>query len=154
MVTNPIPVTVIRHRKERISKCSLRRLHDRPEFTFLKEREEFEFDASGFILLSVDAPPLSPDDRGAPLLLLDATWRWLPQVERAVVGEPIRRSLPPVQTAYPRTTKLFEDPEQGLASVEAVYWAKRVLGENDPSLLEGYRWREEFLENVERAIRA
>ena len=103
----PVAVTVIRHPKERISKCSLRHLHDRPEFTFLKATKGFRFDATGFLLLSVDAPPLSAADAGHPLLLLDSTWRYLPDLEAAVDGDPIRRSIPPgVVTAYPRRSHL------------------------------------------------
>ena len=141
-----IPVTVIRHPKERVSKCSLRPLHDRPEMTFLKATPGFSFDATGFLLLAVDAPELSPADRGAPLLLLDSTWRYLPVLQACVVGTPIPRSLPrTLATAYPRASKLFDDPAAGLASVEALYAAKRLLGEDDPTLLDGYHWKTEFL---------
>lgn len=141
-----VPVTVIRHPKERISKCSLRFLHDRPEFTFLRARPGFRFDATGFLLLAVDAPPLDVSDRGHSLLLLDSTWRYLPQVAACVEGEPIRRSIPGhVRTAYPRVSRNFEDPSGGLASIEALYLAKRLLGDDDPSLLDGYHWRDEFL---------
>ena len=140
------PVTVIRHPKERIAKCSLRFLHDRPEFTFYRASPDFRFDATGFLLLAVDAPPLSEADVGHPLLLLDSTWRYLPKVAACVDGEPIRRSLPAgIRTAYPRVSRIFEDPAAGLASVEALYAAKRILGEDDPSLLDGYRWSGEFL---------
>ncbi|MEM7206081.1 MAG: hypothetical protein AAF628_37850 [Planctomycetota bacterium] len=143
----PTPVTVIRHPKERIAKCSLRFLHDRPEFTFLKARPGFTFDATGYLLLAVDAPVLTAADAGVPLLLLDSTWRYLPQLKAALRGEPAaRRALPPgIRTAYPRTSRLVPDPEHGLASVEALYAAKRLLGEDDPSLLDGYHWRDEFL---------
>ncbi len=146
----PTPVTVIRHPKERISKCSLRHLHDRPEFTFLKARPGLQFDATGFILLSITAPVLSADDSGHPLLLLDSTWRLLPKLQRCVTGEPLRRSLPAgTQTAYPRVSRVFEDPGDGLASIEALFLAKLILGERDPSLLDGYRWRDEFLAGLE-----
>ena len=142
----PVAVTVIRHPKERISKCSLRHLHDRPEFTFLKATKGFRFDATGFLLLSVDAPPLSAADAGHPLLLLDSTWRYLPDLEAAVDGDPIRRSIPPgVVTAYPRRSRLTPDPDAGLASVEALYVARLVLGDDDPALLDGYHWKDEFL---------
>ncbi len=142
-------VTVIRHPKERISKCSLRFLHDRQEITFLRAVVGFSFDATGYLLLAVDAPTLGPDDAGKPLLILDCTWRWLPQLERCIVGEPCRRSIPRgVRTAYPRKSRLFEDPESGLASVEALYVAKRLLGEDDSSLLDGYHWKEEFLASL------
>ena len=145
-----ITTTVIRHPKERISKCSLRFLHDRPEMTFLVAKQGFTFDATDFIVLAVDAPELTAADAGHPLLVLDSTWRYLPQLERAVTGTPVRRSLPAwVQTAYPRKSRLFEDPAAGLASIEALYLARRILGDDDPELLTGYHWREEFLAQLD-----
>jgi pre-rRNA-processing protein TSR3 len=58
----------------------------------------------------------------------------------------MRRGIPNCfSTAYPRRSKISIDPEAGLASVEALYLAKRILGEEDPSILQGYHWREEFL---------
>lgn len=145
----PIPTTVVRHAKERLAKCSLRFLHQRPEMTFLRARPGFTFDATGFVLLAVGAPELSPGDAGHPLLLLDSTWRWLPQLRACVVGTPIERSIPGgVRTAYPRVSKVFDDPTAGLASVEALYLARRLLGDDDPSLLDGYRWKDEFLAHV------
>jgi rRNA small subunit aminocarboxypropyltransferase len=141
-----VATTVIRHHKERISKCSLRALHDRPEITFLRARPGFQFDATGFTLLAVDAPELTLSDAGRPLLLLDSTWRWLGQLEACIRGAPERRSVPAsVRTAYPRQSRLFADPARGLASVEALYVARRVLGDDDPTLLDGYHWRSEFL---------
>jgi pre-rRNA-processing protein TSR3 len=50
-----------------------------------------------------------------------------------------------VSTAYPRTSKCFDDPAQGLASIEALYLARALLGDKDPSLLDGYYWRDDFL---------
>jgi pre-rRNA-processing protein TSR3 len=145
-----VATTVIRHPKERIAKCSLRFLHGRPEMTFHRARPGFTFDASGFVLLEVGAPPLTTADHGHPLLLLDATWRWLPQLRAAVTGAPLPRSIPAgIATAYPRTSKLFDDPAGGLASIEALYLARLLLGDPDPSL-HGYHWKEEFLANVAR----
>jgi pre-rRNA-processing protein TSR3 len=139
-------VHVIRHPKERVAKCSLRPLHGRADIAFRRATKGFRFDASGFVLLAVAAPELSDQDRGRPLLLLDSTWRHLPALERCIMGEPLRRSLPlGIKTAYPRTSKVFADPEGGLASVEALYAAMRLLGTDDPSLLDAYRWRDEFL---------
>ena len=144
------PVVVIRHPKERISKCSLRFLHDRPDITFYKATPSFSFDCTDHLLLAVDAPPLSPADAGHPLLLLDSTWRLLPDLQRCLEGTPIRRSIPDglAETCYPRASKNFEDPTHGLASVEALYLAKRLLGDDDPSLLDGYHWKEPFLEQL------
>lgn len=146
-----IPTVVIRHPKERMSKCSLRPLHGRENITFHKAKEGFQFDATNYTLLCVDAPILSEADAERPLLLLDSTWRLLPKLESHLYGEPIRRSLPPAKTAYPRITKMddHEDPDAGLASVEALYLAQKLLGYDEPSLLNGYHWREDFLKNLQ-----
>lgn len=143
------PVIIIRHPKERLSKCSLEPLRGREDVEFIKANPGFRFDATGYILLTLDAPLLSPADAGKPLLLLDSTWRRLPQLESCLEGEPLRRSLPEgIKTAYPRVSKTFTDPPGGLASVEALYVAKRIFGEEDATLLDHYRWKEEFLNNL------
>lgn len=147
-----IATTVIRHQKERISKCSLRFLHGRPEMTFVRHRPGFRFDATGFTLLAVDAPGLTRADTGRPLLLLDSTWRWLPQLLACLDGEFVPRSIPGgLATAYPRVSKVFEDPAAGLASIEALYVARAVLGDEDRSLLDGYRWKDVFLASLDGA---
>jgi len=144
-----IPITVIRHPKERRSKCSLRPLEARAEMSFHRARAGWCFDVSGFTVLALGAPELSPADAGRPLLLLDSTWRLLPQLEACLRGEAIRRTLPAVPTAYPRVSKLTEDPSRGLASVEALYLAKLMLGERDDSLLDDYYWAGAFMRNLE-----
>lgn len=117
--------------------------------TFLRGNPGTIFDATGFILLAVDAPPLSISDQGSPLLLLDSTWRWLPQLDACVTGDPIKRSIPGgLRTAYPRVSKVFDDPAGGLASIEALYVARKLLGDDDPLLLHGYHWKDEFLQIV------
>ncbi|MEE2756000.1 MAG: hypothetical protein VYA30_05045 [Myxococcota bacterium] len=144
-----IETVVIRHPKERLSKCSLTPLHDREEIQFYKAKQGFEFNADGYTLLAVDAPALSVADAGRPLLLLDATWRLLPRVKAAVVGDPIARSIPAgVTTAYPRVGTTFPDPAGGLASVEALFIARALLGDYDESLLAAYHWREQFLADL------
>lgn len=141
-----IPVTIIRHHKERLSKCSLESLNGRPEIHFIKTSSNLKFDCTNFILLTINAPVLSPADANHPLLLLDSTWKLLPNLETCLVGTPIRRSLPKsFKTAYPRTSKLTKDPLNGLASIEALYIAKYILGQNDYSLLDAYYWKEAFL---------
>ncbi|NQY33069.1 MAG: hypothetical protein HRT56_07855 [Coraliomargarita sp.] len=143
-----IPITVIRHPKERRSKCSLTPLEAREDIEFFRARRGFIFDMTGFTILGLDAPELSEADAGRPLLLLDSTWRLLPEIEACLVGEGVRRTLPAVATAYPRISKITEDPMGGLASVEALYLAKLMLGERDDGLLADYYWREEFIENL------
>ncbi len=138
------PVSVIRHQKERRSKCSLTALEEREDITFYKANQGWSFDVTGFTVLALNAPELSVADAGRPLLLLDSTWRLLPQLQTHLYGCAVSRTLPAVDTAYPRVSKLTKDPFGGLASIEALYLAKLVLGERDDSLLESYYWREEF----------
>ena len=140
-----VPVTIIRHPKERRSKCSLTPLEGREEISFLSARAGWSFDATGFTVLALDAPILSSADVGRPLLLLDSTWRLLPQLESCLVGTGVRRSLPSVQTAYPRVSKIAHDPLGGLASVEALYFAQYLLGTADVTILDQYHWREPFI---------
>lgn len=143
--------TIIRHPKERRSKCSLTPLEGRGDLEFFRARSGWRFEASGYTVLGLNAPVLSEADAERPLLMLDSTWRLLPQLESCLVGEGVRRSLPSVPTAYPRVSKVTEDPLGGLASVEALFLARLLIGQRDDSLLEGYYWREDFLGGLRKA---
>jgi pre-rRNA-processing protein TSR3 len=145
-----VPITVIRHPKERRSKCSLTPLEGREDITFFRARPNWTFDMTGFTVLALGAPELSTEDAGRPLLLLDSTWRLLPQLEACLIGEGVRRTLPAVPTAYPRVSKIAEDPMAGMASVEALFLAKLLLGERDDALLADYYWRDLFLERLQQ----
>jgi len=144
------PTSIIRHPKERKSKCSLTPLEGRKDLSFYKGRPDWSFDMTGFTVLAMGAPELSSADVGRPLLLLDSTWRLLPQIEACLTGEGVYRTLPVVETAYPRVSKIAEDPNGGLASVEALYLAKCMLGERDDSLLKHYYWKESFVERLKQ----
>ncbi|HAV12733.1 MAG TPA: hypothetical protein DCX06_04445 [Opitutae bacterium] len=144
-------VSIIRHPKERRSKCSLTPLEARADLTFYRARLGWTFDVTGFTILALGEPEMSEADAGRPILLLDSTWRLLPQVEACLVGRGVRRTLPAVPTAYPRISKIAEDPLGGLASVEALFLAKLMIGERDDSLLESYYWRKDFLETLKKA---
>ena len=142
-------VVIIRHHRERVSKCTLQPLINRPGMTFLKSQPNFSFDATGFILLSVNAPELTHKDSVHPLLILDSTWKLLAQLRATLQGTPIERSIPSyVKTAYPRSSKIFQDPYNGLASIEALYLALKILGREDISILSGYHWKKTFLKNL------
>lgn len=147
------PISIIRHPKERRSKCSLTPLEGRKDLSYHKARDGWSFDVTGFTVLALGAQELSADDAGRPLLLLDSTWRLLPQLEACLRGEGVRRTLPVVATAYPRVSKIAEDPLGGLASVEALYFAKLLLGERDDSLLNAYYWGETFIETLKSGQR-
>ena len=144
-------VTVLRHPKERRSKCTLTPLEGRADLVFRKALPDHPFDATGHILLALDAPTLSAADAGRPLVLLDSTWRLLGAVERCVSGAPVRRGLPRVATAYPRKSKTKPDPAEGLASVEALFLARLLLGWRDDALLAEYRWADAFRTNLSAA---
>lgn len=137
---------IVRHYKEKKSKCTLQPLVDDARFAFFRFEPGRRFDATGMTLLAVDGDELRAEDRERPLLILDSTWRYLPAMEASIEGDPVRRRLPrTIETAYPRVSKVTDDPMGGLASVEALYAALRILGFRDDSLLDEYHWRDGFL---------
>lgn len=142
----PLQDVVIRHPRERRSKCSLEPLRKHPDIRFFTARPGFRFDATGYLLLAIDAPLIGPGDAALPLLILDSTWRLLPRLEAALDGSPVRRSLPGnLRTAYPRSSKIRPDPPAGLASVEALYAARRLQQRPCNGLLDHYFWKDAFL---------
>lgn len=143
--------TIIRHPREKRAKCSLTPLEGRADLRFLKAGPGFVFDAADCTVLDPEGPELTEADAGRELLLLDSTWRLLPSLRRCLRGAGVFRSLPAVPTAYPRRSKLEPDPPTGLASVEALYLARLLLGDRDDSLLDHYRWRGEFLAHLNTA---
>ena len=140
------PVLIIVRRGEDPAKCTVRPLRGAPGLDFLPYPLPRKLDLSRHLLLAPGAPPLSPADAGRPLLLLDASWRHAEKMRKAV--EPVEtRSIPPGwRTAYPRRSKIHEDPDTGLATVEALFAALCTLGFRDDSLLRFYPWRDAFLD--------
>lgn len=136
---------ILRHYKENPRKCSLQPLRYDPRFHFLNFALNRTIDATSFALLEIDAPPLTPADASRPLLILDSTWRHLPKMRNALIGDFTPRSLPQIPTANPRTSKITPDPPRGLASIEALYLALRILNQRDDSLLDSYHWKTTFL---------
>lgn len=90
-------------------------------------------------------PVLSGSDVNCGLLVLDGTWRHVEPMQKAHSAVPVR-SLPPLITAYPRTSKVHSDPDGGLATIEAIYAAYRLLGRDTTGLLDHYHWATEFVE--------
>ena len=140
-----LDVLILRDPKESVRKCSLTPLRGTPGVRFVTFRPGLELDAAGRVLLHPEGEEIGPGDQGLPLLLVDCAWRRLDVLLRAVRGEPARRRLPRLETAYPRRSRIFEDPAAGLASIEALHAALALLGRPRPELLSGYRWAEEFL---------
>jgi pre-rRNA-processing protein TSR3 len=139
---------ILRHTAENLSKCSLEPLRGRPDLKFIEASAGTEVVGTGYILLEVGAPLLSAADAGHPLLILDGNWKHVAALRRRVTGTPTPRSLPPIPTAYPRRSADNSDPLVGLASVEALYLARRMMGEDDLTLLSHYRWRDAFLAGI------
>jgi pre-rRNA-processing protein TSR3 len=134
------------HPKENRKKCSLEPLRGRPDLSFVTFSAKRSMQLTeGYVRLSVDGPPLTPADAERGILLIDGSWRHAARMHAHFAAVP-PRSLPGYRTAYPRVSKVFEDPPEGLASVEALYVAYRMLGRPTEGLLDGYRWRDRFLE--------
>jgi len=144
MTAGPPRTVIVRHSKENPRKCSVLPLRGRPDLVFLGYPVKEMPDLTGYVRLAADGPELSKEDAASGLLLLDGSWRWAAAMTRDFQHVP-PRSLHGYQTAYPRVSKLGTDPQHGLAAVEALYVAYRVLGRPTEGLLEHYHWAAEFL---------
>lgn len=98
----------------------------------------------GYVRLGMGGPQISEADAGSGLLVLDGTWRLAEKMEPAYEELPVR-SLPVWETAYPRVSKQFDDPDVGLATIEAIFIAYHLMGYDTQGLLDEYYWAEEFL---------
>jgi len=142
---NSYPKTVIvRHPKENPRKCSILPLRGREDILWLQYPVTQRPALDGYIRLAADGPPLTLADKDKGILLLDGSWRWAGAMTRAFADVP-PRSLQGYHTAYPRVSKLGTDPDNGLASVEALYLAYHILQRPTAGLLDAYRWAEQFL---------
>lgn len=135
---------IVVHPKEKRSKCTVEPLREREDFVFWKFPERGAESLADYVRLGLGGPVLSAEDSHSGLLVLDGTWRLTDKMEADYEDVPVR-TLPSWQTAYPRVSKLFDDPLGGLATIEAVYAALHILGRDVSGLLDGYHWREEFL---------
>jgi pre-rRNA-processing protein TSR3 len=135
---------IVRHPKENPRKCSVLPLRGRPDLIFLGYPVARRPPLEGYVRLAAEGPPLSAADADSGLLLLDGSWRWAGAMTRDFLDVP-PRSLSGCRTAYPRSSKLGTDPDNGLASVEALFLAYHILGRPTEGLLDHYRWAEEFL---------
>ena len=140
-----LPTIIIVSRTERPNKCTVLPLRDHPDIRLIRYPFKHVPDADGYVQLAVGAPLLTSADQKKGLLILDGTWR---RVARMATHFPdvVLRGLPPWKTAYPRASRIDEEPEHGLASVEALFAALTILGRNTRGILDHYHWRENFLE--------
>jgi pre-rRNA-processing protein TSR3 len=139
------PTVIIRNPRENPRKCSILPLKGRPGLVFVEYPVKRPLALDGYVRLCADGPELSVDDRDRGLLLLDGSWRWAAVMDRDFLEAP-PRSLHGYRTAYPRRSKQGTDPGNGLASVEALFLAHRILGRPTAGLLDHYRWADQFLQ--------
>ena len=145
-----LPTIILRHRRENLKKCSLRGLEPHPDLEFYTypttPLTTLEPKISGYCLLHMDGEPIQKDDHKKGLFLIDCNWGL---VEKMVPRQaPITKKRIPSEwkTAYPRRQTNCNDPERGLATVEAlfIFWA--IAGEIRLDFLEHYHWKHEFLQ--------
>ena len=145
------PTIIVIHPKEKRSKCTVEPLRGRAGFVFWKFPRVGPEPLEEYVRLGLGGPVLSAADAGRGLLVLDGTWRLAGAMEPAFAGVPVRTLPAGWKTAYPRKSKLFEDPLGGLATVEAIYAAYTILGRDTAGLLAAYHWAGEFVAlNAER----
>lgn len=142
------PTIIVVHRRERRSKCSVEPLRGKEGFKFLTYPQDEDLIPGNYVRLGIGGPLLSEADANSGLLVLDATWRLVEKMEKRYADVPVR-SIPAYQTAYPRVSKVFDDPSAGLATIEAVYAAYRHVGWDTEGLLDDYQWADDFLKRNE-----
>ena len=142
-----LPTVIVVHPRENRKKCSVEPLRGRAGFEFSTYRADTPaiLPAGQYVRLGLGGPLLSTADQQFGLLVLDGTWRWAEAMEAQYQHIPVR-SLPPWRTAYPRVSKVFDDPATGLATIEAIWVAYWCLGRETTGLLDHYRWGDQFLD--------
>jgi pre-rRNA-processing protein TSR3 len=137
---------IVVHPKERRSKCTILPLRGLSGLHFARSTSvQATGTLDGYIRLDVHAAPLSNEDSDRGLLLLDGTWRWVEDLA-GPFGNLETRSIRGVHTAYPRSSTSGPMPHGGLATVEALYAAHRILGRPTDGLLAHYHWAAPFLQ--------
>jgi pre-rRNA-processing protein TSR3 len=139
-----LPTIIVRDAHENPRKCSILPLRGRCDLVFVTYPVRRMPKVEGYVRLAADGPELSMADADCGLLLLDASWKRAAAMTRAFEHVPAR-SLHGWQTAYPRTSKRGTDPDNGLATVEALFIAHHLLGRATAGLLDHYHWADEFL---------
>ena len=157
-----ITIEIIRRADEPRAKCTAMLLDGHPRIRLFHFPRVEAFDPEGKWVLAVGGPELDGElarvaagDEPAPvgLVLVDTLWRKAEKL-LGLLPEMKRVTLPAGWvTAYPRRSKLFDDPIGGLATNEAAYAGRVHTAEDDRSLLNGYRWKEQFLEANQDHIR-
>lgn len=147
------PVIIIRHYRERLSKCTVEPLRGRNGYIFRTYQKHGVLDLSGlpdlsdYFRLDPQGVPLDRNrDAGKGILLIDATWRYAEKMIPLFRDLPARSLPETLRTAYPRRQFDAPNPETGLASIEALYACLKILGEETDSILDNYHWKDKYIE--------
>ena len=142
-----LPTLIVRHQRENRKKCSLRYITHRPDMHFLTYPLRGPLpDMTHYFLLDVEGAPLTKEDASKGILLLDGHWKHVSPMRQILPPTIARRTLPStLRTAYPRKQTDCPDPQRGLASIEALYIAYRLMGRPAETLLTDYYWKNPFL---------
>jgi pre-rRNA-processing protein TSR3 len=144
---------ILRHRRENLAKCSLTPLQKREDFQFFTYPKDTLVNCQNHFVLKIGAPPLTEQDQGKGILLLDGTWRLAEVMERQIPQDIEARSLGvDFQTAYPRRQTECPDPKAGLSSLEALFIAYWILKRPLDGLLDHYYWKDLFFERNPRLL--
>ncbi len=146
-MTTFLPTIILRHRRENKKKCTLSPLQGLSGFLFFDYPLKRTLpDLSSYFVLDIEAPLLTTDDSHLGVCIIDGTWKLAKKMSEALPPM-LKRSLPQeIITAYPRKQTDCIDPQRGLASIEALYCAYKLMGKEASYLLENYHWEKEFLE--------
>lgn len=143
----PVPVLIIRDARESPKKCTIAALRGFPNITIRGWQRDTRIDISGATFLHPGGEPLSAADANRTLLIVDSSWHHLAQMMNDLIGAHEKRSIPAgFVSAYPRRSRIYQDPANGLASVEALFIALTILGDRREDILEPYHFRNQFLE--------
>lgn len=140
-----MPTIIYRHRKENRKKCTLTPIEKQDGFCFLTYPID-KIEEKSALLLSLQGKELSFSDSHRDLLLLDSSWRNLPKMQNAIPCLETRTLPKDFKTAYPRRQADCEEPDRGLASIEALYIAFTILQRKKEYLLSQYHFKEKFLQ--------
>lgn len=138
------PATVIVvHPREKKRKCTVRHLREIPGYVFWKFPKRGDESLTGYFRIGLGGPELGPQDADHGLLILDGTWKLAARMEPFFTDIPLR-SLGPWRTAYPRVSKVSDDPAAGLATIEALFATLVQLRRSTAGVLSQYHWAREF----------
>ncbi len=140
-----LPTLILRDRHERKERCTIWPLRNRTDVRLVQHPWETLPSLEGYVVLWPEGPELSADDAGKGLFLIDGSWRWATRLAIPFAQMP-KRSLQGIRTSYPRSSKIFPDPEGGLATVEALYVAHLIMKKDITGLLDHYHWASQFLQ--------